>query len=117
MNKAESGIEGVAQKLDSLRLAAASKNENNSSDDSDLDNDDEDDEDDLVEAQEVKALFADKVFTKVEELFKYEAKVNGFNLINVVNNYSMGMFDYIKMINFIRKEVGSVIFANFQVND
>jgi hypothetical protein len=109
MNKAGSGVEGVVKNLDSLRLARKASNES-SSDDSDLENYDDDDDDEPVELQEVKALFSDKVFTRVEDLFKYEAEVNGFNLINIVNNYSMGMFDYIKMINYIRKEVNQEVY-------
>ena len=79
----------------------------NSSDESDYE---EEDEEETTEFQQIKSLFSENAFFKsAKDLFKHEAEVNDFNLINIVNSYSMNMFDYIKMVNFIRKEASEQI--------
>lgn len=87
----------------------AAMNLNNSDDDDDDNQDfDDDEEDDDSEPQEYRSLFGgdqDKTFTNVNELFNYEAKSHGFDLIDVIDRYHMTMIDYIKMINFIRSKV------------
>ena len=78
------------------------------SDDEDLQNinDDDYDEEDDFENVPVKGLFSDKTYPGVREMFKSELDENKFNLIQIINKYSMNQIDYIKMINYIRSQVG-----------
>lgn len=90
----------------------AAMNLTHSDDDDDADQDfDDDEEDDDSEPQEYRSLFGghDKTFANVNELFNYEAKSHGFDLIDVIDRYHMTMIDYIKMINFIRSKVRSCL--------
>ena len=102
MNKAAS-VDTASEQLKKVGLIKT-HDSGSSSDESDFDNEEDDDDEEGL-AQEARALFSDKVFAKPEDVFKHEAETSGFNLISVVNNYCMGMLDYIKMINYIRKEV------------
>lgn len=70
------------------------------------------DESDFVNRR-VKGLFSEEMFDNMKDMLTYEANQNGFNLVEVVAKFDMDMIEYIKMINFIRKEVNtSLIFVN-----
>ena len=69
-----------------------------------FDEDGDEDENEYMNRQ-VKGLFCEKTFAGVKELFEHEAEFSGFNLVDVVNRFRMDMISYIKMINYIRKEV------------
>ena len=77
-------------------------------DDDDDDDDNYEDYEDLenVEIVKIKGLFnEEKWFDDVQSLYKYEFENNNFNLIKIIKKYQMNMLSYIKMINFIRKNV------------
>ena len=80
-------------------------------------NDFEGEEDDFV-SRRVIGLFSDREFENVNELFNYEASVNHFNIIDILDKFNMDMISYIKMINYIRKEVFHLVNLNmiFRIN-
>jgi hypothetical protein len=105
MNKTESGLEKSISDLGvSNRNYDQDSDSSSSSSESDLYDDAEEDEE---EFENFKGLFSDKLFNNFIDLFKHEAEQNDFNIVNIVHKYDMTMIDYIKMINFIRKEVRS----------
>lgn len=74
----------------------------------------DDDEEDYLANCQVKGLFCDKIFNNVKDLFRHEFESNNFNIIDVLKKFNMGMIDYIKMINFIRAEVGYIFSKQYQ---
>lgn len=118
MNKSQ--IEEERKKLSNLDLndncddsCSDSETETETDEDDDLEDDEDDEDEDQVE---VKSLFGvEKTFKNVKDLFKYEAETNSFNITDVLKRYNMSMIDYIKMINFIRKEV-SYYWGLFEVS-
>jgi hypothetical protein len=110
MNKAQ--IENISIEKSNPSSTIRSRSESESSGSSTQtgsstsDDDEYQEEDEDEEIIQVEGLFSDKVFNSVKDLFKYEFENNNFNLIDIINRYQMSMIDYIKMINFIRAEVG-----------
>lgn len=99
-------------KLDNLRVREANGHESDESSsssressDSEEQRFDDDEDDEMYEMSQVKGLFSDKQFNNVIEMFKHEAESNLFNIIDIVNKYKLDMISYIKLINFIRREV------------
>jgi hypothetical protein len=105
MNK--SGVETTSEKPPVLAnsLNDLSSSENSCTESESDDEDDENDEEDYMINSQVAGLFCDKTFKNVRDLFKHEFEVNKFNLIEILSKNNMGMIEYIKMINYIRKEV------------
>ena len=100
------------------------KNENDFEDE---DEDEDDNEEGYEEVDDeniqIQSLFNDSVFfDNVKDLFKYELEKNQFNLIKLVKKYKMDMMSYIRMINYIRKNVNFneniviIISINFKFN-
>ena len=96
-------INELKQRVSQVNIS--SESENSSSDESSNNEDDEEDDDEIYEMSEVKGLFSNQMFKSVIEMFKHEADCNHFNLIEIVNKFKLDMISYIKLINFIRKEV------------
>ena len=103
MNKVE--IENLVAKSGQLQVNSESSCSGSETSDSADDYDDIDEDDSDIMKRQVKGLFTEKIFDNVKELFKFEAEMNDFNLIDVLTTYNMDMIAYIKMINYIRTEV------------
>lgn len=88
-----------------VNMARMSLDDNNHDSDTSSCSDCESSEEEGMCDQPVKGLFCDQVFASVKDLFKHEAEVNKFNIVRLVQDYQMTMFDYIKLVNFIRREV------------
>ena len=101
----EKAKNGLNKPVSDLSLSDNSCTESESDDDDDGEDDNDDDEDDYLCNSQVVGLFCDRTFKNVKELFKHELDVNKFNLVEILKKNNMGMIEYIKMINFIRKEV------------
>ena len=92
----------LVKPLNEVSLSQSSCSESETSDDDDVN---DDDDDDYMSNSQVVGLFSDKTFKNVQDLFKHEFEVNKFNLVDILRKNNMGMIEYIKMINYIRKEV------------
>ena len=103
MNKVE--IENLVTKSGQIRINSESSCSGSETADSADDYDDVDEDDSDIMKRQVKGLFTEKIFENVKELFKFEADMNEFNLVDVLTTYNMDMIAYIKMINYIRMEV------------
>ena len=110
MNKSNVDIDESGKRLDKCSASndssasSVTSSSNMSSSESET-GDEESDEDDYLSNSQVTGLFCDKTFKNVKDLFKHEFEMNKFNLVDILKKNNMGMIEYIKMINYIRKEV------------